>query len=244
VDYAIYSQNGTLDLGGTTVIGPVGNQIPSVTLPPAPAAAVGTTPILITNNKAVSVDPGAYAAVVVGNNCTLNFRAGEYSFASFLNPESNGVRLNFDASAGDVTLVIAGGFVVKNDLTVTKTGPGRVRLYVLSGGFSAVNSGGFELDQLFVYSGDLSFGNATDVRAQLFANDDVIIGNGQVSLPADAGAGAAVGILVTSIWDAGAWGPVSTLCPGMPGASGLEPFAVSPPLMRRVQVLSWQEVSP
>lgn len=218
-DYAVYSANGPLDVGGATVIGSVGINVPGVNLPTPPPAPLGTDSINIGNAQDVTIDPGVYASLSVGQNCTLRLRTGDYVFDTVDLDDTtifrNQLTLIVDTPAGDVNFIVRTGDVrVANMFEVVRNGAGEIFFHVLNGDFFTRNSPVFEAS-VIVYSGDIELGDNALVTGRLLADGQITVSSGTV----DAG-----GVLtyISRLWtlsfSAGLPGSLSQAAAQLPGS--------------------------
>lgn len=242
-DYVMYSSGSTVTPGGTTVHGQTGQQVSGVTLPAAPTNAAGSTNISLGNNQTQTIAPGAYGTLTVGNNCTLNFSAGDYVFKSF--SSGNNPTLNCNTSGGNIRLIFTtGGINVTNNLTLNTTGTGTVSVHVVAGNATFHNNTDISGAQVYVYAGNISMGNNTDFTGAMYASGSVSVGSGTVSLPS-AGVTTGPGMLTGLVFSGGSPGAASTLCAALPGTSATRPFDLAwGGAGGSLVVTRWREVSP
>ena len=122
---------------------------------PAPGvfSAAASDPEISTGHDAdLSLDPGSYSSLLLGNKNTLSLTAGTYTFGWI--SAGSGTSLNLDLSAGDITLYADSFAIWGDDLHVTVTGyqPGR-RVYAETHGDWAVGDRGFWFGDIHATSG-------------------------------------------------------------------------------------------
>lgn len=198
----VYTENGTVSLGATSVDGIVASNLPNFGFPANPGASHGATDYSYGNNQTVTLAPGSYRTLSVGNNFTLNLSAGTYRFKESVSNKSS-THFVCDTSGGDVTIIFADGDLqVGNQFEVSRSGSGVVLLHVSDGDFVAGHSASIEA-MIAVHKGEISLGNTPAVVGRLFASDDITAGMG-------------VGSITQPSWD----------IPGESGTNAQEAWAV------------------
>lgn len=242
-DYVAYTSGGNIN--ANNVIGLQGRQITGVELPPPPGDPSGSEDKAYGNNVTVSLHPGAYRDLTMGNGVTLRMKAGTYVFREWKS-SGNNCLLDCDTSEGDTVFIVRNGNVIpggNNTLRVSRTGPGKVYIHVINGNLEAKNNGSIVNAIVYVYNGNVDLGNNTHLRGALYAKGNINIGSGLVEEDNDEDPDHPPGLSVMR-WSGGALGTPHTAAWAMPSIPGRDLsgfFRVMAPTMRVVQ---WREVGP
>ena len=241
-DYTAYSQGSTVSTGSTNITGQVGQQVTGVTLPTPPAATAGSTSINLGSNATQTIAPGAYAALSAGSNSTLNFSAGTYVFTAIT--LSNSDTLNFDTSAGMISVIVTlGGVDMGNSVTFNNTGSAPVRLHIKAGDFTGNNSDTFNNIDVLVYNGDIDFNNGTSGTMSLYSSgSQTFKNNGTISFnPFGLQSSTA---LSSVLWTSGVPGAVTSVSATVVPSGVWEPTALAGKPMPARRITWWQETAP
>lgn len=242
-DYEVYSQTGTVSVGGAAVTGLTGQGVAGIVLPAPPAYSVGA----VDKNYAAgtyTLAPGNYRNLTTANGVTLNLSSGTYVFNSYT---SNNNNENFvcDASSGDVVLILAtGDFNPKNKLDITATGGGQMVVHVINGNFQGKNNAAILNLSVFAYNGYIDFKNGTNVVGQLYARGNVTISAGTVTGDGMTASEQGNSRLSVMRWSGGTLGAATTMSNSLLGYGDRECFDVSQPPLGQImlRVSRWREV--
>jgi hypothetical protein len=233
--FNIYSQNGSIITGTTTISGPTGTG-GGYTLPLAPSATAGTTDLNITSG---TVSPGAYGALQT--NGAVTFTAGTYVFTS-INLKGT---LTLDTSGGPITVDITVGGFGTNGSAVTNSGGGSALINVIGGDLSFQNQAAVTNLDIVVYNGSATFWNKINGSMNVYASGDIKFKNSGTVTP-NGQIPPAPEIISTVLWTAGAAGTRNDVCMssipvqyGDPCALGGSPMPGSPALDSWAAV-AWQ----
>lgn len=242
-DYAVLSQAGSASVGPTVVNGLVGGSSTGLSLPLPPVGVPGATNLSCGNNGTIDISPGNYGSISVGQNSTVNFNgAGTYVFTAFAS-NSNATVMNFDASAGDISVIFtAGDLDVRNTAQIITTGSGHVSIHVLAGNIDFGSSAAINSAALYAYNGTITFGTGLDASAVLYALNSVTLTGGTLSMPGWFVGG--VGELSATPWTAGTPGSTTWLTTSFPAVGSWDPLCLhSPASASSIIIVRWREVS-
>jgi hypothetical protein len=246
-NYAAYSENGPLDLGTTTVTGLVGFDLSDVVLPVPPSAASGPDDLTYGHNKDITLAPGSYGTLSVGNRVTLRLSAGMYAFESSTSDLEDLVFIA-DTSEGDVEIVFTSGNLKSmNNFRIVRLGDGVASLDILAGDLILKNNAAIEC-VVTVHAGSIDIGMNADIVGHVFSSDSLAIDSGSLSLPAWAIAGTTLltaqsveGLIVNS----GVPGPAVPLNAAVWTLPIRQPVAVARPAPSSFpRIVQWIEVAP
>jgi hypothetical protein len=178
-DYQVYSQTGVDSLGNAAVAGLVGQQVSGVTLPAPPAATPSAVDKIYGANTTVTIPPGTYRDLSMGNSFTGNLSAGTYIFRNVVS--GNGTTFNCDTSAGDVNIIFTGTVAAWNGLMVNRNGSGQVIFQLITGSFSANNNSSNFSASIIAYAGSINFGNNVQDHGKLYAYGNITVGSGTIT---------------------------------------------------------------
>jgi len=241
-DYIAYSSDGSVNLTGT-IEGPVGGGSAGDLPEPPPGVAAGTS-FNVPNSGTLNLPPGTYLDLDVGNSCTVNFNgAGDYVIRKFT-AHYNGTVFNFNGEGGDIRLILSGGdFDGKNNMTFTNNSSGSVEIHVKNGDFDSKNNNFGENILLFVYNGNIDFGNNLVFHGLMYASGS-INGSGTVTAPTNGSWRLGPGAVSTATWRGGAFGARTDHGGVAPGSSHGSVSLVGRPAPDRIRVTRWREVGP
>ncbi len=246
-NYAVYSKEGSVSVGGCTTTGLVDSSVSGVNLPDKINASDGSPDKSYSNNSTASLSPGTYGSLSVGNGVTLNLSAGQYVFKEF-DSYKNNTKLVCDTSGGNVIVIIANGnFKAKNGFEIQRSGSGVVGFYVNNGNFETKNNADIEA-ACVAHNGDITMGTGTTVLGHLFAKSNISVSSGTLTVPSwdiPGTSSASVQHLHGLIVDAGLPGSVSDLTSEDWEEAHEQPMGVSHLATGGAKrIVQWQEVSP
>jgi hypothetical protein len=240
MDYLAYSSGGSVNLSGTIVgtiaSGGAGN------LPAGPSATQGASDISVGNNQTRDITPGNYRDLVVGNEVVLNFNgAGDYVFRLF-KANHNGTVFNFNGGGGTIRIILTNGnWDGMNNFVLNNPGGGLVEVHVKNGNFVGQNNFSASNLSLYVYNGNIDFGNNLSFTGVLYASGN-INGAGSVSIPAAGSMTIGPGSVSTVVWTGGTAGARSDQGESGPAPSvGTLALAGRPP-SAGLRVVRWCEI--
>jgi len=242
--YVAYSSDGNIELGGWSINGQTGSDEPGVGLPADPGLSAGSNDLSYGNNADVTIAPGAYGDVEVGQNSTLRFGAGNYSFKKF--ESGNNTHFIADTSGGDVTIVVThGAFEASNSFRLESQGSGGAVVHIRNGNFEVMNNADIE-GVIVVHNGAFEAMNNATVVGHIYAKGNIEGGaNGSLTAPGWSPPGAG-GVSAQEAWvvlvDGGvASSPIELTDDAWEG-SGPLPLAISERVGPGVvRVLRWRE---
>ncbi|HYE63562.1 MAG TPA: hypothetical protein VD997_16345 [Phycisphaerales bacterium] len=240
-DFVAYSTGGSVNLTGI-VHGLVGTG-PAYTMPLPPSATAGASNVNLGNNDTRTLAPGNYHDLIVGNSCTVNFSTtGTYVFRLF-KANNNYTTMNFDTSAGDIDFILTNGnFDGQNTMTFNNNGEGKVRIHVINGNFDSKNNNFGRNISLYVYNGNIIFGNDLTFNGEMYASGN-ITGSGVIDLSTSYVG--SPGLLSVATFTDGAPGLRTDLSANIPGYWGWEVCAVAGrPPSKNMRVSRWREIGP
>jgi hypothetical protein len=239
-EYVAYSSGGTVNLTGI-VIGSIASGGAGA-LPAAPAAAHNSTDVTVANNSTRNLTPGIYRNLEVGNSVTLNFNgAGDYVFRQFKATHNTAV-FNFDGGGGTIRIILTNGnWDGMNDFVLNNPGGGPVEVHLNNGNFVGKNNFTASNLSLFVYNGNIDFGNNLSFTGVMYASGN-INGSGSVSIPTAGAITVGPGSVSTVVWTGGSAGARSDQGESGPAPSvGTLALAGRPP-SAGLRVVRWCEI--
>jgi hypothetical protein len=241
-DYQVYSSNGADSLSGVSVEGPVGQQVPGVSLPPPPTNAPGSSDTAFGNNVTTTIAPGAYRDLAAGNAFVLNISSGTYVFRNWT--AGNSTTINADTSGGDINFIVTGAVSAINNFVLNKTGGGTVTFRIVTGDFNTNNNASQLNASIIAYNGVISFGNNTAVVGVLWARGNITVNSGTILMGSSPSAPAGNARLSVVKWSAGSLSSPSLVTSSLYAYSGRDSFAVSAPPFGAplLHISRWREV--
>lgn len=172
-------------IGGNTT--PSNPTVPTVSIPSVTPGSVpsysGSGNTWLPNNSNVALAPGTYGSFSTGTGVDLFFTAGEYNLGqTWLNNNST---LNFDTSAGDITLNLFGDFTTGNNVAFDVTGDGQVYVNMYNGYYWMGQDA--TIDAIVrIYSGSFGVDSGADITGNIWAAGNIYVGtNSNVTYQGD-----------------------------------------------------------
>jgi hypothetical protein len=240
IDFLAYSSGGSVNLTGT-VTGTVASG-GAGSLPPAPAAVASGPDITVANGTTQNIAPGVYRDLQVGNAVILNFNgAGDYVFRLF-KAHHNGTIFNFNSGGGTIRIILTNGnWDGMNNFVLNNTSGGAVEIHVINGNFVGMNSFTASNLSLYVYNGNIDFGNGLNFTGAMYASGN-INGSGSTAFPPAGSYTIGPGSVSTIVWTGGVAGARSDQGESGPAPSvGTLSLAGRPP-SPGLRVVRWTEV--
>jgi hypothetical protein len=242
VDYQVYSSNGTDSLSGVTVEGPVGQQVPGVSLPPPPTTSPGTADTVFGNNETTTIAPGSYRDLTAGNAFVLNISSGAYVFRNW--NAGNSTTINADTTGGDIEFVVTGAVSAINNFVLNKTGAGTVTFRIVTGDFVTNNNASQLNASIIAYNGAISFGNNTSVVGVLWARGNITVNSGTILMGASPATPTGTARLSMVRWSAGSLSSATRMTSGLYAHNSRDSFVLSAPPFGapKLYISRWREV--
>jgi hypothetical protein len=240
-DYLAYSAAGTVNLVGT-INGPIASGGAGA-LPTSPPATLGVTDVNVGNSETRNITPGSYHDLTVGNSATLNFNgAGDYVFRLF-KAYQNGTTFNFNTGGGTIRVFFTNGnFDGMNSMTMNNAS-GVVEVHVQNGNFIGQNTFSASNVSIFVYNGNIEFGNSLNFSGVLYASGNVG-GSGTVSLPTNGTWQAGPGHVSTVVWTGGVPGSPANHAEVGAGLTYGTVALAGRPVPSGIYITRWREMGP
>lgn len=189
------SYGGTLNMGpfasvgGSTTHG--GLVVPKAYVPlmlgPGRNLTAGTTNIVVPTFDDISLAPGVYGTLTMGNATSVTLTAGQYVFADIVSTFSLN-RLNFDTTGGEISIFFAGDIeldlmqqVNGVDLYAIETPDSSVIHKILLESAGSITLGSDFYGTVLAPNGNITLDTFTDVTGRVLAGGDVSIYAGDVT---------------------------------------------------------------
>lgn len=124
--------------------------------------------------------PGSYNDIALGNNSILNLSAGTYYFDTW--DFAGGTKINFDLTSGNIALFFTGLVDLGNNVGANLIGGDATGVFAETKGGWRQASGGTWFGTIYASGtgngGDIAFGNDSSITGALWATDDLTIAGG------------------------------------------------------------------
>lgn len=139
----------------------------------APAAGSGGSYQWMLGDSQRGLDAGSYGGLSLGNNVQLTLTSGTYHFESVW--LGNGTQLQLDTSAGNIQIIVTGGFSTGTNVTMTNVGMGDLTVHAGKDIWLGTNFSGE--GAYFAHGSALGIGENSRLQGQLYSAGDIWIAN-------------------------------------------------------------------